>query len=464
MDVLKQLIGRLHPLIVHLPIGFIILGLLLQWYDRKRLEYQKAIPLIYLWGGVSATFACITGYLQYLGEGYAFDSVKWHLWSGIATALFSFLMYAKLKEIKAVDFLSKVPILGLSILFFILISFTGHQGGNITHGEEYLFEPLPNSVKSALGFETFEEKEIVLSEETWEEALIYEDVIKPILNNKCVSCHNPKKTKGALLLHNEEGILEGGENGEVILANYTKQSEIYKRMTLPIDDDDHMPPEGKTQPSKEEIKLIAAWIDAGHPFKSTIKDAGLDKKLFASLFPKKHDYDYPDKKIAAASQDSIASIEKTGVYVNLISKSSNFLSASCINKPAFTDADFETLLPIKTQIARLDLGGTKVTDSIFKKLIMLPNLTVLKLDNTAVTGEQIETLSFLDHLKSVNLTGSNFEEQHLTAFSKFKALEKIHLYKTKIKKKGVQSFNEGQITIDYGNYELPPIASDSIVY
>lgn len=137
MDVLKQLLGRLHPLIVHLPIGFIILGLLLQYYDRKRLEYQKVIPLIYLWGGISATLACITGYAQYVGEGYAFDTVKWHLWSGIVTALFSFLMWAKLKEKGTFQFLTKVPILVLSGVFFVLISFTGHQGGNITHGEDY---------------------------------------------------------------------------------------------------------------------------------------------------------------------------------------------------------------------------------------------------------------------------------------------------------------------------------------
>jgi len=464
MDVLKQLLGRLHPLIVHLPIGFIIFGLLLQWYDRKRREYSKVIPLVFFWGGISAVLACITGYLQYLGEGYAFDTVKWHLWLGIATALFSFLMYAKLKRIKAVDFLAKIPIVALSVVFFVLISFTGHQGGNITHGEDYLIEPLPNNIKSALGFETFEEKEIVLNDDNWENALIYEDVIKPILNNKCVSCHNPKKTKGELLLHEQEGILNGGENGEVLIPENASNSELFTRMNLPMEDDDHMPPEGKTQPSKEEIKLIGAWIDAGHPFEGTIKEVGLEKELFLSFFPKKHDHDYPDIEITAASQDSIKVIENTGVHVDLISKASNFLSISSINKPAFSDTDFEKLLPIKSQIARLDLGGTEVTDAIFEKLAMLPNLTILKLDNTSVTGKNIELLSSLEHLKSINLTASQFEEAHLQKLSSFKKLEKVYLYKTKVDSGGVQTLNDGQINIDYGNYELPPIPSDSIVY
>lgn len=464
MDVLKQLLGRLHPLIVHLPIGFILLGLLLKWYDRKRLEHQKVIPLVFFWGGISAILACITGYLQYLGEGYAFETVKWHLWSGIATALFSFLIYAKLKGNKAVDFLAKTPASVFPILFFILISFTGHQGGNITHGEDYLVEPLPNAIKSALGFETFEEKEIALTDENWEEAILYEDVIKPILNNKCVSCHNTKKKKGELLLHSEEGILKGGENGEVLLANNAKKSDLFARMILPIDDDDHMPPEGKTQPSKEEIKLVGVWIDAGHPFEGSIKEIGLEKDLFRSFFPAKQDNDHPNITITAASQDSILAIEKTGVHIDRISKSSNFLSVSCINKPNFDDTDFETLLPIKTQIARLDLGNTRITDAIFKKLTQLPNLTILKLDNTSISGENIELLSSLVHLKTLNVTSTNFGESQLQKLADFKSLRKVYVFQTKLDASGPETLNDNKIFIDYGNYKLPQIASDSIIY
>ena len=464
MEILKQLLGRLHPLIVHLPIGFLILGLLLHRYDRKKKEFQNVVALIYYWGGISAVIACATGYLQYLGEGYAFDTVKWHLWSGIATALFSFVMYAKIAELKVMDIFKKIPIVAFSILFFILLSYTGHQGGNITHGEEYLVEPLPNSIKSALGFETFEEKKIMLHEENWEEVLIYEDVIAPILNNNCVSCHNPKKTKGQLLLHTKEGLLHGGENGEVLLANNAKQSELYLRLTLPLEDDLHMPPNGKTQPTKEEIQLVSAWIDAGHPFLGSIKEAGLKKALFTSFFPKIHDYDYPDTEIAEASKDSILAIEKTGIHVDIISKSSNFLSVSAINKTSFNDNDFEALLSIKNNISRLDLGGTQVTDAIITQLVQLPNLTVLKLDNTSVTGANIEALASLKHLKTINLVNSQFTDAHLAKVSTFPKLQQVYLYNTKVKDSKIKSLKEGQIKINYGNYELPPIASDSILY
>lgn len=464
MDVLKQVLGRLHPLVVHLPIGFIILGLLLQWYDRKRKEYTKVISLVYLWGGISAALACITGYLQYLGEGYAFDTVKWHLWSGIATALFSFLMYAKLREIQRIDFLGKVPVGVLAILFFALISFTGHQGGNITHGEDYLVEPLPNHVKSALGFETFEEKPIVLNEENWQEALIYDDVVKPILNNNCISCHGKKKTKGELQLHTPEVLLKGGENGEIITTNNPENSELYTRLVLPKDDEDHMPPKDKRQPTQEEIELIKAWLSIGNPFEGAIGELGMQKELFLSFFPKKHNADYPDIQIAAASQDTINHIKNNGFHVEHISKASNFLEVSCINKPSFVDSDFEIITSIKEQIAILDLGGTQITDAIFEKLATLPNLTVLKLDATAITGKNMELLASLEHLKSINLTGSHLEEIHLRNLESFKNLEIAYVFGTQVQGEGVRTLKNGQITIDYGNYELPPIPSDSIIY
>lgn len=464
MDIIKQLLGRLHPLIVHLPIGFIILALLLGWYARKREGYSQVVPLIYFWGGISAVLACVTGYLQYLAEGYAFDSVKWHLWSGITTALFSFIMYAKTRQGTTVGLLDTIPISLLSFLFFVLVSFTGHLGGAITHGEDYLIEPLPNTMKSALGFETFEEKEIVLNEATWEDALIYEEVIKPILNGKCVSCHNPKKTKGGLLLHTPEGILEGGENGMVLLTGNAEKSELFSRMALPLDHDDHMPPEGRTQPSSEEITLVGAWINAGHPFDATLKESGLPKELFSAFFPKKQDLDHPDMPVPEASVDSILMVEKIGLHVDLISEASNFLSVSAINLPTFQDNDFEVLASLRTQIARLDLGGTQITDAIFTKLALLPNLTILKLDHTAITGEQLEKIVHLAHLKSINLTYTDFKDSYFSVLGDFESLQKVYLFESGIGTQKVRTLKGGQVQIDYGDYEIPPLASDSIVY
>ena len=86
--------------------------------------------------------------------------------------------------------------------------------------------------------------------------MLYKDVIQPILNQKCVSCHNDKKTKGGLKMNSYNAIIKGGKNGSVLMINNSMESKIHKRMTLPIEDRYHMPPKSRTQPSKEEIELI----------------------------------------------------------------------------------------------------------------------------------------------------------------------------------------------------------------
>lgn len=161
-------------------------------------------------------------------------------------------------------------------------------------------------------------------------------------------------------------------------------------------------------------------------------------------------------EILEASQDSIQSIEKFGIYVDPISEATHFLSVSCINKPDFKDQDFEKLIPIRQQIAQLDLGGTQVTDAIFEKLTELPNLSILKLDNTSLTGKGVEALSNLEHLYTINLSGSSFD-QPADIFSSFKNLQKVYLFETKVDRNGPKSLRNGELILDYGGYELPPI-------
>ncbi|TQO39753.1 putative membrane protein [Arenibacter algicola] len=465
MEVIQQLIGRLHPVVVHLPIGFIITGLLLQWYDRKNNEWSRIIGLVFKWGFIFATIACVSGFLLYQSEGYSFNTIKFHLWMGIVTALFSLLMYLRLAEPSRIDFIRRLPIVLLSFSLFFLISFTGHLGGNITHGSDYLIEPLPNNIKTLLGVGPEVYEMPTIAEENWEEAVLYTDLVQPILNNKCVSCHNSNKEKGELQLEEENGILKGGENGAVIEPNDPEKSSLYARLILPLDHEDHMPPKDKTQLSKAEIDIIKNWIAIDNSFDKKIGELGLKKELFQAFFPKAKDETYPDVDIAEVPKDTISAIKKKGFHVEQISENSNFIRVSCINKPTFSDGDFELLTSLINQIVYLDLGETKVTDAIFEKLSTLPHLTVLKLDNTAVTGRNIETLEKLEYLKNLNLMGTNFEEVHLPKLKEFKKLQIVNLFNTPVKKQDqVSKPKEGELFIDYGGYDLPKIATDSIIY
>ena len=106
-------------------------------------------------------------------------------------------------------------------------------------------------------------------------------------------------------------------------------------------------------------------------------------------------------------------------------------------------------------IVDLDLGQTKVTDSIFKVLRKLKNLTVLKLNHTAISGKGINKLNSLEHLKQINLVSSNFEDEYLEDMFSFPALEKVHLHgsptsfsSTEIPDKFVNVFDKGNYKLD----------------
>ncbi len=465
MEVLKQLLGRLHPLIVHLPIGCILLGLLLQWVGRKGNKHAEVLPFIYLCGAITALTACFTGYLQYVAEGFAFETVKWHLWLGILTTLIAFAMYLKVKLPRGSKQFQWLRMSFLSLLLLVAVFMTGHQGGTITHGEDYLLEPLPNAFKKRLGITVYEPEIIELSEADWQKAPLYDSVIRPILNNYCATCHNSKKEKGGLLLISPEGILAGGDNGKVIKGKDPGQSPLYRRITLPEDHDDHMPPKGKLQPGKEEVALIREWIIRGSSFDKSIGDLALDKTLFESFFPKTAGRTYPETTINAVPDATLAVLKTKGIHVQRMSSSTNYMSVSCLNYPQFEDADMALLLPVAPQIASLDLGGTQVTDSIWKGLASFPNLTTLKMDHTAITGKGLIYLNRLGHLRVLNLTGTSFDRDFLKDLLTFPQLEAGYLYHTGLTEEDFPDELRPDMThLQFGNYELPALPSDSITY
>ena len=69
MDILLNLIGKFHPLIIHLPIGFILIGLLIEINSKKFESPNKILKFIFLWSSITCFISVLTGFLQYQNEG-----------------------------------------------------------------------------------------------------------------------------------------------------------------------------------------------------------------------------------------------------------------------------------------------------------------------------------------------------------------------------------------------------------
>jgi mono/diheme cytochrome c family protein len=92
----------------------------------------------------------------------------------------------------------------------------------------------------------------------------FESKIRPLLAKHCYECHSEKakKVKGGLLLDSHEGIMKGGDSGDVIEAGDPAGSLLIKSVRS-TDPEHQMPP--KTKLSEAEIEALSAWIRIGAP-------------------------------------------------------------------------------------------------------------------------------------------------------------------------------------------------------
>ncbi|MDA7640449.1 PSD1 and planctomycete cytochrome C domain-containing protein [Opitutaceae bacterium] len=93
--------------------------------------------------------------------------------------------------------------------------------------------------------------------------------VKPLLEQKCFSCHGGKdKIKGDLILTNREDLLLGGETSdEVLIPGNGNDSLMYISTTRTLEDYE-MPPKEADKLTEEQSWLIRDWIDAGAPWPS----------------------------------------------------------------------------------------------------------------------------------------------------------------------------------------------------
>ena len=88
--------------------------------------------------------------------------------------------------------------------------------------------------------------------------------IQPILESRCLECHNPDKVKGELLMHTAEALLKGGDSGAGIVPGKPEASEILKRVVLAADHDDVMPPKKSGAPlTAQQSQALKQWITEG---------------------------------------------------------------------------------------------------------------------------------------------------------------------------------------------------------
>jgi uncharacterized membrane protein len=459
--------GTLHPLIVHLPIGILLLNALLVFLSkREKYTYlSAAIPLILLLGAISSLAACATGWFLSQNGGYTEGVLDYHKWMGFAVAAASLGLYFSKKH----DNLWAWLVLSLGI------SITGHFGGTLTHGENYLFggENAKNTDLSSGTHEGVAAAQKLPA--NIQEAVVYNDVILPILKAKCFSCHNATKQKGKLNMADKTAFLKGGEHGAIVIAGQSANSEMIKRLLLDINDEHHMSPKGKPQPSEQDITLLRWWIDKGVNFDKKVKEieqTDVVKAIFTRLEQGtekkiKSDISFiPTEAVAKADDKQIELVRKKGILLIPIAPNSNYLQANFVSIPKAGNNEVKDLHPLKEQLIWLKLGGTQINDLALTDIAKLTHLTRLNLENTRITNQGIAHLSALTQLQYLNVVGTDISTEGLIPLSNLSKLQQVFLFKTKIVP---QSLNDlflkmPHTVFDTGGYTVPSWTSDTAIY
>jgi uncharacterized membrane protein len=458
-----QFWGHFHPMLVHLPIGmFFMAGILHFFYAQKQEAVQPIVVHMLIWTSAFALVSAAMGWSLAQSGEYDPSTLQIHQWLGVSTCVLSvgltYIMRAGL-SIRITNILFMLGLLCLTI--------TGHYGGNLTHGSDYLTASLPAPAREMLGIEKEEVKELPKITNL-KEAIVYTQLVKPILTQRCISCHNAEKQKGKLRLDAPNFILAGGEEGPIIAAGKPLESELIKRLLLEQNDEHHMPPKGKTPLTENEISLLHWWIQQGADFNKKVAQLPSDEKINAIL----KSYTQADvaqesavfkQSISAADEADLARIRKHGLLANPISKDQNYIEVNAINAPRVTNKELADLRSINAQIIRLKLGNTGVNGDFMKEIADMPLLIFLDLQHTKMADQDLESLKNLAYLESINLVGTPISDQGLLTLAKIKSLKRLYLWQTRITEKGVAQLkkNRPDIAIQSGFKGKWPIEVDS---
>lgn len=411
---LLQVAGRMHPLVLHFPIVLLLLAIVWETAIKAKDNplYRSTGDALLLSAALSTVIAALMGLFLSQEEGYDAAALFGHKWSGVAVSLISWGWYALRNQIRQTTWLAR----GVAAGSLAGIVLAGHQGATLTHGENYLLAPLAVE----------KQKTNVLLED----ALVFEHLVLPILEEKCQSCHNAAKAKGELVLETKASILKGGKHGQLWDSTAFSESLLMERLHLPAEEKEHMPPKGKPQLTEQEIEILYHWIKNGALFDQKI--AALPEKdtlraLAAGLFSKVETDVYT---FAAADETTIKKLNNNYRAVYPIALQSPALSVDFFGIAAFQSEALKALEAVKTQIVSLNLNRMPVKDEDLKIIAQFTNLRKLNLSATQITGATLGELRNLKALRKLSLSGTGVKPANLAALRGLPELSALYLWNT----------------------------------
>jgi uncharacterized membrane protein/mono/diheme cytochrome c family protein len=433
-----QFLGRFHPLVVHLPIGLVLLTAVLELagFCRNGKHLRAASGFVLGLATASALISVWLGWLLAWSGGYEGRLVTRHMWGGISLAIaLVFCCALRVWNTKAY---------GAALIAAVcVLVWTSDQGGKLTHGEAFLTEHMPAKLRSALHVPPPKKSATPHAEFSVPapaaptaaaapaklSVTFFESRVEAIFSDKCVTCHGSAKTKGKLRLDAFEHVMRGGKHGAVIKPGDPKNSELVRRISLPRDDEHAMPAEGKPGLTDAQIQVIVMWIASG-----ASQTLPAEQVRGAPPLPAREPPPFPLTADYRSRSDTIQSLQSE-LAIRLVPRSENprdGLILRAVAAPArCDDAVLAALSPIADLIVDAELARTKITDTGLKTLSTFSNLHSVDLSHTAITSRGLAPLANLNKLESLNLTATDVDDEGVMPLRRKSGLRHLYLFETR---------------------------------
>ncbi len=273
---------------------------------------------------------------------------------------------------------------------------------------------------------------------------IYADIVGPSLERRCGFCHSEDVSKGGLSLTSYDGVMQGGRSGRVIVPGHPEKSELYRRITLPMDHAQYMPKDGKPPLGKSEIAAISWWISQGAPrsarvgsLKLTPEAASALKTLIAGDSGDDEQEGGPANgpvlpTAAPADNAVVARLLDEGFIVRKAALNSNLMAVDYIAPKPVTAEAMADLAKLGPQVLTLNLRHAGVTDAMIGPIAAFPNLQSLRLEENAITDAGAKALGAANGLTYLNLTGTKVTDAGLDTVTALPKLERLYIWNTTV--------------------------------
>jgi len=432
-----QPLGRLHPLIIHFPIVVLIMAMVMEFFrfkERFRTEklYHDFTTYLWLTGALFAALTAIMGLFLSKEPGYDGDTVQFHKWFGVSVVFVSTLIY----WCRTAGWYTPAIARSGAVATILCLVVAGHYGADITHGDNFILAPVWHPEKKLVPID---------------KALVFHDVVEPIFENKCISCHNPDKIKGGLKLTDEKSVLKGGKDGKLFVAGQPNLSLLLQRIHMPEGEKKHMPPAGKPQLTTDELNLLYLWVKENADFKKKVIDLPPTDslRLIASNYLKPSEETEEQYDFAAADDKLIKKLNNNYRVIYPMAQESPALGVNIYNTKTYQPKVLEELSGIKTQVVSLDLNKMPVKDAELKTIARFENLRTLNLNFTDITGATLKDLAPLKYLRSLSLAGTRLNPAAVKQISLLKSLTKIALWDTGLSEDEIAELQKNNKKVDF---------------